>query len=268
MAYPFGEIGQEEGSNVARLVDPVRTLLGEADREYQLGFVVDAFGYTCPGDDLLTVRRFEPDWNADAADVVAEVLENHPVFQARRMRAEIATLMNKPYLAERQIELLRRDGYPERRLRELVAFAQNRIPAERAVAVDEAGRTGTSRNRLRPSNLYVAGLYRENQSNDDIVQRYGEGRAGLNLSARLGLGACQPDSSSVVVVAHINDVPVGLLVDAVCDIIAVTEDMVQPPPGVGTDEVREFVQGIISTDEGIVTLLSLDQVLPTERAAA
>ncbi|MDO9430797.1 MAG: chemotaxis protein CheW [Pseudomonadota bacterium] len=90
----------------------------------------------------------------------------------------------------------------------------------------------------------------------------------VDLSARLGLGACQPDSSSVVVVAHINDVPVGLLVDAVCDIIAVTEDMVQPPPGVGTDEVREFVQGIISTDEGIVTLLCLDQVLPVVRAAA
>lgn len=90
----------------------------------------------------------------------------------------------------------------------------------------------------------------------------------VDLSARLGLGACQPDSSSVVVVAHINDVPVGLLVEAVCDIIAVTEDMVQPPPGVGTDEVREFVQGIISTDEGIVTLLCLDQVLPVVRAAA
>jgi purine-binding chemotaxis protein CheW len=90
----------------------------------------------------------------------------------------------------------------------------------------------------------------------------------VDLAARLGLGACQPDSSSVVVVAHINGVPVGLLVDAVCDIIAVTEDMVQPPPGVGTDEVREFVQGIISTEEGIVTLLSLDQVLPVVRAAA
>ena len=187
VAYPFGEIGQEEGSNVARLVDPVRTLLGEADREYQLGFVVDPFGYTCPGDDLLTVRRYEPDWNADAAEVVEQVLENHPVFQARRMRAEIATLMNKPYLADRQIELLRRDGYPERLLRELVAFAQNRIPAGRAVAVDEADRRGTTRNRLRPSNLYVAGAYRENQSNDDIVQRYGIARAGLNLTARLGL---------------------------------------------------------------------------------
>ena len=90
----------------------------------------------------------------------------------------------------------------------------------------------------------------------------------VDLGARLGLGVCTPDSSSVVVVAHINGVPVGLLVDAVCDIIQVTEDMVQPPPGVGTDEVREFVQGIISTDDGIVTLLSLDQVLPTERAAA
>ena len=187
VAYPFSEIGQEEGSNVARLINPVRTLLGEADREYPLGFVVDAFGYTCPGDDLLTVRRFEPAWDADASKVVEQVLENHPVFQARRMRAEIATLMNKPYLADRQIELLRRDGYPDRLLRKLVALTQNRIPTGRTVAVDEADRAGTSRNRLRPSNLYVAGLYRENQSNDDILQRYAEGRAGFNLTARLGV---------------------------------------------------------------------------------
>ncbi|MEK7429506.1 MAG: chemotaxis protein CheW [Pseudomonadota bacterium] len=90
----------------------------------------------------------------------------------------------------------------------------------------------------------------------------------VDLGARLGLGACQPDSSSVVVVAHIRGIPVGLLVDAVCDIIAVTEDMVQPPPSLGTEEVREFVQGIISTDDGIVTLLSLEQVLPTEQRVA
>jgi purine-binding chemotaxis protein CheW len=90
----------------------------------------------------------------------------------------------------------------------------------------------------------------------------------VDLGARLGLGSRQPDSSSVVVVAQINGVTVGLLVDAVCDIIQVSDDMVQPPPGVGTGEAHAFVQGIISTDEGIVTLLCLDQVLPAERAAA
>ena len=90
----------------------------------------------------------------------------------------------------------------------------------------------------------------------------------IDFAARLGLSTSEPNAASVVIVAEIGDRLVGLLVDAVCDIIAVTEDMVQPPPGVGTDDVREFVQGIISTDEGIVTLLSLDQVLPTERAAA
>ena len=72
--------------------------------------------------------------------------------------------------------------------------------------------------------------------------------------------------------ASVDGVPrmytVGLLVDAVCDIIAETEDMVQPPPSLGTEEVREFVQGIISTDDGIVTLLSLEQVLPTEQRVA
>jgi len=90
----------------------------------------------------------------------------------------------------------------------------------------------------------------------------------IDLGARLGLSTRTPDSSSVIVVAHIDGVPVGLLVDAVCDIIQVSEDMVQPPPGVGANDVNEFVQGIISTDEGIVTLLRLDQVLPAERVAA
>ena len=62
------------------------------------------------------------------------------------------------------------------------------IPHVGAGRRSTAGVAGSvTSNRLRPSNLYVAGLYRENQSNDDIVQRYGEGRAGLNLSARLGL---------------------------------------------------------------------------------
>ena len=188
VAYPFGEIGQEEGSNVAGLLNPIRAILNEADGSYQIGFTVDRFGYTCPGDSLLMVRRYEPRWDADAEEVVAEVLANHPVFMARRMRAEIATLMDRPHLAERQIELLRRDGYPEKRLRELVAFTQNRIPgALEKPGADEADRAGTSRWRLRPSNAYVAGAYRENESNEDIRQRYGEARAGLNLNALAGI---------------------------------------------------------------------------------
>ena len=85
----------------------------------------------------------------------------------------------------------------------------------------------------------------------------------VDLGSRLGLGDSQPDSSSVVVVAQINGRQVGLLVDAVCDILLLTEDMLQDTPDVGVSVIRDFVQGVMTTDSGIVTLLSLDEVLPS-----
>lgn len=190
VAYPYSEIGQEEGSNVAKLVNPIRAVLNESSRVYQLGFVVGGSGYTFPGDNPLMIRRYEPGWDEDAEEVVEAALSQHPVFAARKMRAEIATLLDQPYLAEKQIELLRRDGYPDKLLRELINFTQNRIPTgSPSGSLDQADRAGTSRKRLRPSNLYVAAAYRENQSNEQIVQSQGEIRGGLNLSAAVGIEA-------------------------------------------------------------------------------
>jgi tetratricopeptide (TPR) repeat protein len=190
VAYPYSEIGQEEGSNVAQIINPIRAILNEAAREYQVGFVVGGFGYTMPGDNPFMVRRYEPGWDEDAQKVVEAAYANHPTFMARRMRAEIATLMDLPYLAEKQIELLQRDGYPEHLVRELVNFTQNRIPGDGPAAdLAESDRKGTSRARIRPSNLYVSGSYRENQSNEQIRQDQIEFRAGFNLNLLVGVEA-------------------------------------------------------------------------------
>ncbi|OGV61892.1 MAG: hypothetical protein A2498_09485 [Lentisphaerae bacterium RIFOXYC12_FULL_60_16] len=187
VAYPYSEIGQEEGNNVARLLNPIRAILNEASRQYQMGFVVDPRGYTCSDEDLLMVRRYEPAWDEDAETVVEHVLVHHPVMFARRMRAEIATLMGRPYLAERQIDLLRRDGYPDRQLRELIAFTRNRAASAASAALNDPDTSASRRAWLRPSNLYLAGAYRENQSNEQILQDYYELRAGLNLNPVTGI---------------------------------------------------------------------------------
>lgn len=86
----------------------------------------------------------------------------------------------------------------------------------------------------------------------------------VDLGARLQLGESSPGGSSVVVVAQIHDRQVGLLVDAVEDILAVTDDMLQPTPDIGSRAARAFVAGVMTTDSGIVSLLSLDEVLPAE----
>lgn len=113
VAYPFGDIGQESTCNLSLLRNPSLSIISEAERSYQVGFVQGASGYTTAGDNLLLTRRFEPDWTDEGADVVRHAYEYHPLFMARRMRVEIAFLMNKPHLAEEMLKVLKRDGYPE-----------------------------------------------------------------------------------------------------------------------------------------------------------
>src|SRR5690348_13056127 len=66
----------------------------------------------------------------------------------------------------------------------------------------------------------------------------------VDLSARLGLGAADPSARSVIIVTRIGERTVGLLVDAVSDILTVTEETIQPTPDVACDTVRNFIKGI------------------------
>lgn len=113
VAYPYGDVGQFGACNLSVLRNPSRSILSEAARVYALGFLPSPAGWSVAGDDLMLVRRYEPNWSDEGSDVVRHAYETHPTFIARRMRAEIAMLMNRPNLANRMLALLRRDGYPE-----------------------------------------------------------------------------------------------------------------------------------------------------------
>lgn len=90
----------------------------------------------------------------------------------------------------------------------------------------------------------------------------------LDLRARLGLGTSEVGAASVVVVVRVDAREVGLLVDAVCDILQVEESAIQPTPEVGAPQVHEFVSGVVSNEAGICSVLRLDRLLPTMADAA
>lgn len=90
----------------------------------------------------------------------------------------------------------------------------------------------------------------------------------IDFAARLGLGVTKVNTATVVIVTEIGDALVGLLVDEVCDILTIDEAMLQPAPDVGEPAMRRFVRGVITADSGIITLLSLDAVLPEEEILA
>lgn len=89
----------------------------------------------------------------------------------------------------------------------------------------------------------------------------------LDLKARLGLGACDPGPSSVIIVVHIGTRLVGLLVDAVSEILAAEMSSVQPTPNVGCDTVGRFVRGIIAQEGRMISWISIEEIMPSEEVA-
>ncbi len=119
VAYPFGEVGQMEDSNITTLRNPVQSITSEAARNFEIGFVQNAQGYSCSGDERMLLSRYEPMWFDEGADVVRHAYHNHPVFMARRLRVEIAYRQKRPYLAKEMVALMRQDGYPAEWCREM-----------------------------------------------------------------------------------------------------------------------------------------------------
>jgi purine-binding chemotaxis protein CheW len=86
----------------------------------------------------------------------------------------------------------------------------------------------------------------------------------IDLAQRLGLGTSVPDVGSVVVVVECGARTVGLLVDAVCDIITVTDDIRQDTPETGSAVPKAFVEGLVMLDNRIVSILSIPVLIPEE----
>ena len=84
----------------------------------------------------------------------------------------------------------------------------------------------------------------------------------IDLAERLGLPALEPSAASVIVVVEHGDKVAGLLVDAVCDIITVTDDMRQATPETGTTTSREFIEGLIMMDNRIISIVSIASLMP------
>jgi purine-binding chemotaxis protein CheW len=84
----------------------------------------------------------------------------------------------------------------------------------------------------------------------------------IDLAVRLGLQSRPPTAASVVVVVELGDKVVGLLVDAVSDIITVTDDMRQTTPDTGESVSRAYVESLIMINERIIGIISLPAVMP------
>lgn len=84
----------------------------------------------------------------------------------------------------------------------------------------------------------------------------------VNLAIRLKLQPSEPDMRHVVIIAVVGGQVVGILVDAVSDILSVAPDAIQETPKVSSDMTKSFIEGVIAVDERMLRLLDLNAIFP------
>lgn len=84
----------------------------------------------------------------------------------------------------------------------------------------------------------------------------------LDLSTRLGLSTGTDTNRNVIIVVAIGDRTVGLMVDAVSDILAVEERDLQSPPDLPADNERSFVSALTIVEDRMIRVLDLASILP------
>ncbi len=86
----------------------------------------------------------------------------------------------------------------------------------------------------------------------------------VDLAERLGMGRTEASERNVIIVVHTGKETVGLLVDAVSDILAINKSDLQTPPEMSADNNQTFVSALMIAEERMIRILALAAALPAE----
>ena len=90
----------------------------------------------------------------------------------------------------------------------------------------------------------------------------------MDLAARLGLPPIVTTERNVIIVVKCNSAMTGLLVDAVNDIIALSEEDMQLPPDIGNETGANTIRALSLIDERMIRVLELENVIAKPESAA
>ena len=82
----------------------------------------------------------------------------------------------------------------------------------------------------------------------------------IDLANKLGMQSGEPNERSVIVVAEVHGIAMGLLVDGVSDILTVSASLLQPVPEISISDGRRYSDGIIALPDGMICFLNLERM--------
>jgi purine-binding chemotaxis protein CheW len=87
----------------------------------------------------------------------------------------------------------------------------------------------------------------------------------IDLAAKFGHGPSEPARTTCIVVAETKlgaeMLTVGVMADAVSEVVDIADDAIEPPPSFGTGVRADFLTGMGKYDNRLLLVLDVDRVL-------
>ena len=83
----------------------------------------------------------------------------------------------------------------------------------------------------------------------------------IDLRTRFGLEVQEIARETRIIVVFMGDIKVGVVVDAVSEVLRITEDTIQPLPPLVSSVNSAFLKGIVRLPDRLIILLDLGKVL-------
>ncbi len=89
----------------------------------------------------------------------------------------------------------------------------------------------------------------------------------IDLRTRFGLPEGELTDESRIMVLSVGTKTVGIMVDAVSEVLRVTQDQIAPPPPTVAGLGQEYLTGLVKFDDRLLILLDIDKILGKEDTA-
>ncbi len=83
----------------------------------------------------------------------------------------------------------------------------------------------------------------------------------VDVRLRFHMKPIEYDDRTCVIVVDVDDSPIGLVVDAVQEVVSIPEQQISPAPSVARGDIARYIQGIARFEEEVVILLSMSKLL-------
>lgn len=83
----------------------------------------------------------------------------------------------------------------------------------------------------------------------------------MSIRLKFGLPEIEVDDDTRIVIFNINESMLGIIVDAVREVVHLSKDDIESAGNITDDKTLDYISGVVKKDERLITLLNLEKLV-------